>query len=633
MTAWSSYRGLARSLLAFALSCFVVRPVFAALPSGCGNLGLAITEHSCFHSEFGPFASVQATAGSEPDADTPDVSAVHTEYRIGLAGEYSLVRYTPKRAGHWAILLSSEVPFDVLAGPARAVAPVLAQEGETGCAALPTLRVFELEAGVEHRLVFGPTGARHVVAVIEYIDDFLTENGVDADGDGFGSLEKVVVSPCAPPAGFAPNARDCDDTDPAIHPDGSERCDGVDQNCNGSADDIGLVCRSGAGGCRREGVTECPSGDSQTTCSAAPGTPEPEQCNGVDDDCDGATDELPSESEPLCGAGAPACVRRGNGAFCGCLLDLDCGGVDSGVSCDAPTGLCKVGCSTTSGRNGCPAGFSCDDDGRCIAANEVDGAAGSGGEPSAAGAGAGANGGGRSDPGRGGSVDSGCSCRTAGARSPGAFALLLLVGACAVRRRGERRLGAGWLLFVGSLLAFPNACGGRTMAEGARPGATNESGAPALPPAGGSGGEPECRPTLTRQSITHACSHAEHGPYLGVVSSSGRDVSELHRTYEVQTVGGNGSLRYRAQRSGEHAFMTSAAASLVLTHDGAPAPSMPAFRVEGCAALKHATVYALEAGQEYGLALTSSAGALLLFIEHLGAFEHDGWETRCQNGE
>ncbi|MEM1215417.1 MAG: MopE-related protein [Bacteroidota bacterium] len=60
----------------------------------------------------------------------------------------------------------------------------------------------------------------------------------DADGDGFGNLS-VSLDTCnmTPPAGYVANFDDCDDTSAADNPDAEERCDGVDNDCDGQVDE------------------------------------------------------------------------------------------------------------------------------------------------------------------------------------------------------------------------------------------------------------------------------------------------------------------------------------------------------------------------------------------------------------
>ncbi|MEZ4431061.1 MAG: MopE-related protein [bacterium] len=65
-----------------------------------------------------------------------------------------------------------------------------------------------------------------------------------------------------------------------------ERCDGFDDDCDGIADegqpDTGLACNVGVGVCEA-GATVCLDG----AIACRPGAPGAEQCNRVDDDCDG----------------------------------------------------------------------------------------------------------------------------------------------------------------------------------------------------------------------------------------------------------------------------------------------------------------------------------------------------------
>ena len=158
----------------------------------------------------------------------------------------------------------------------------------------------------------------------------------------------------------------------------AERCDGLDNDCDGTADEgcdclpgatrgcySGPAGTSGVGICR-EGSQTCdlrPDGSAAwSACSSAvlPGT---ESCNGVDDDCDGMNDEG-CDCDPgisrVCYAGPPAtrgvgacrdgsqtCSATSGGASWGACgggtlpstelcngIDDDCDGVaDEGCSC------------------------------------------------------------------------------------------------------------------------------------------------------------------------------------------------------------------------------------------------------------------------------------------------------------
>jgi hypothetical protein len=66
-----------------------------------------------------------------------------------------------------------------------------------------------------------------------------------------------------------------------------ETCNGIDDDCNGTVDDAVQQC--GIGRCRRA-VPLCDAEGHVTACT--PGTPHREQCgDGVDDDCDGLVDD------------------------------------------------------------------------------------------------------------------------------------------------------------------------------------------------------------------------------------------------------------------------------------------------------------------------------------------------------
>jgi hypothetical protein len=75
----------------------------------------------------------------------------------------------------------------------------------------------------------------------------------DADGDGDGDDTGVVIG-CTPPAAGRWVARggDCDDTDPQIRPGRDERCNGLDDDCDGVIDD-GSPCPDNCETREREG--------------------------------------------------------------------------------------------------------------------------------------------------------------------------------------------------------------------------------------------------------------------------------------------------------------------------------------------------------------------------------------------
>jgi len=83
----------------------------------------------------------------------------------------------------------------------------------------------------------------------------------------------------------------------------AETCgDGLDNDCDGGVDEpfptVGQSCNNGAlGACRRTGSIVCNATFDGVRCNApAPPASTPELCNDVDDDCDGTTDEIDNPS-------------------------------------------------------------------------------------------------------------------------------------------------------------------------------------------------------------------------------------------------------------------------------------------------------------------------------------------------
>ena len=150
----------------------------------------------------------------------------------------------------------------------------------------------------------------------------------DADGDGY---DVCGLRTCP----TYPNCADCNDADPAVHPGAAEICNQVDDDCNGTVDDMGTL-NCGVGACARS-TPACIAGSLQT---CVPGTPSAETCNLADDDCNGVVDDGDADHDGYtvcidCNDSVasihPGAVEACNGLDddCNGKIDDDAAGVDS----------------------------------------------------------------------------------------------------------------------------------------------------------------------------------------------------------------------------------------------------------------------------------------------------------------
>ena len=152
----------------------------------------------------------------------------------------------------------------------------------------------------------------------------------------------------------------------------AEICDGLDNDCDGMADEsLTRACGSSVGACR-PGSQMC-TGGAWSSCGGET-LPTIEDCDNVDDDCDGRIDEGVSRacgsSTGICRPGSQACTAGTFGACTGGVgpgtevcegsLDENCNGtVDEGCGCT--TGMTRP-CGTNTGE--CTAGTqTCDTSG------------------------------------------------------------------------------------------------------------------------------------------------------------------------------------------------------------------------------------------------------------------------------
>ncbi|MFH1098591.1 MAG: MopE-related protein [Candidatus Uhrbacteria bacterium] len=157
---------------------------------------------------------------------------------------------------------------------------------------------------------------------------------------------------CAPDRGRI----ECDAIVPLRY---AERCDGRDNDCDGETDeefpDLNEPCVEGLGQCQREGFVICADSHRETTCSASPGWPLNEICNGVDDDCDGSTDErLEVACSNRCGMIGSIRCTEGTERPCDAPPEPAeiCDGTDNNCDGEIDTDIAGYGDACTNGQHG-----------------------------------------------------------------------------------------------------------------------------------------------------------------------------------------------------------------------------------------------------------------------------------------
>ncbi len=141
---------------------------------------------------------------------------------------------------------------------------------------------------------------------------------------GAGLCEAEGTFVCTEAGGFICNAT------PDTSKQSTEKCNGIDDDCDGYTDEnfnIGKTCWAGYAACIKSGKYIC-NGENASKCDATPDMSKAttEVCNGIDDDCDGKVDEDFPNLGVSCNVGKGVC--KGSGKYV-------CDSATGGVKCNA----------------------------------------------------------------------------------------------------------------------------------------------------------------------------------------------------------------------------------------------------------------------------------------------------------
>jgi len=180
------------------------------------------------------------------------------------------------------------------------------------------------------------TGGKNAKEICDFVDNNC--NGQTDEDLGYDDSDCLKTGVCSGGGGTA-NCKvgkwECDYDKVQGYEAGVEKsCDGKDNDCDGGVDDefvydpdgdgngpmVGEAC-DGIGGCGK-GVVECATGGAKATCSTDPGGSKSEVkaelCDGVDNDCNGKTDEgCDDDGDGWCDGAmqlvgqSPACAKGG----------------------------------------------------------------------------------------------------------------------------------------------------------------------------------------------------------------------------------------------------------------------------------------------------------------------------------